>query len=155
MSALSEHEIFSKMVDGFAEAAALCEKMAISPLKGASYRRLIVVCAEIEGTCRQAGHWRENYQWFSLGIDVHDLQLRMGGWLRAHYPKAEAKKLFALAATTMRRLQRLALTKKNQKHGLIGAILPVEGPGPARQRAVQVPRVTPGGIFVPEGVTLQ
>lgn len=155
MSALTEQEIFDKLVDGFAEATSLCDKIAVSPLTGAPYRRLIVVCTEIEGACRQAGHWREHYAWFTLGMDVHDLQIRMGNWIRARYPKPEAKKNFALAATTMRRLRFLALMKKNQKHGQIGAILPVPGEGPARQRLVQVPRVTPGGIFVPEGVTLQ
>lgn len=155
MSALTESEIFDKLTDGFAEAAGLCEKIAISPLKGAPYRRLIVVCTEIEGACRQAGHWRENYHWFTLGREVHELQLKMGNWIRAHYPKPEAKKMFTIAATTMRRLERLALLKKNQKHGQVGSILPVPGEGPARQRAVQVPRVTPGCIFVPDGVTLQ
>lgn len=154
MSDLTEREIFDKMADGFAEAAGLCEKMAVSPLKGASYRRLIVVCTEIEGACRQAGHWRENYHWFPLGIEVHQLQLLMGNWLRAHYPKPAAKKMFTLAATTMRRLQRLALMKRAQKHGQLGAILPAPGEGPARQRSVQVPRVTPGGIFIPGGVAL-
>lgn len=155
MSALTEQDIFSKMADGFAEAGALCEKIAASPLKGASYRRLIVVCTEIEGTCRQAGHWRENYRWFPLGIEVHQLQLLMGKWLRARYPKPAAKRMFTLAATTMRRLQHSVIALKDQKHGQLGAILPMPGEGPARQRSVQVPRVTPGGIFVPEGVSLQ
>lgn len=155
MSALTEQEIFSKMADGFAEVGALCEKIAISPLKGASYRRLITVCTEIEGACRQAGHWRENYHWFTLGKEVHELQLRMGNWLRAIYPKPKAKEMFTLAAKTMRRLQNLAAVKMNQKHGQRGAVLPIVGEGPARQRSVQVPRVTPGGIFVPDGVTLQ
>lgn len=155
MSALTERDIFSKLTDGFAEAASLCEKIAAVPLKGASYRRLITVCTEIEGACRQAGHWRENYHWFPLGIEVHQLQLLMGKWLRAHYPKPRAKELFTIAAQTMRRLQALALTKQNQKHGQIGMILPTPGEGPARQRAVQVPNMTPGGIVIPEGASLQ
>lgn len=155
MSALTETEIFDKMVDGFAEAAALCEKMAASPFKGASYRRLIVVCTEVEGACRQAGHWRENYHWFSLGLEVHELQDRMGNWLRALYPKARAKQLFAMAAVAMRRLEKLALLKKAQKHNQRGAILPIAPADPLRQRAMQVPRMTPGGIVVPAGVSLQ
>lgn len=158
MGALSEQDIFSKMADGFSEAASLCEKIAATPLRGASYQRLIVVCDEIEGACRQAGHWRENYHWFGLGREVHELQAKMGDWLRdtvSRDEKAKAKSLFQLAAKTMRRLQNLALLKKNQRHGRIGAILPVAAEDRSRQRAVQVPRVTPGGIFVPDGVTIQ
>ena len=127
--------------------------MAKSPVRGKNYRRLIVITKLIEGACRQAGHFRENHEWFLLGRDVHNLQIKYGNWIREKHRGEEAKKLFTLAATTMKRLQRLAQMKKDAKHGRVGMILPVAGPGPMRQRAVQVPRMTPGGIILPAGVT--
>ena len=142
------------MFTHFGEAASLCEKMAISPLRGKNYKRLIEVTKLIEGTCRQAGHWRENHEWFRLGQDVHRLQIKYGSWIREQHRGEEAKVLFRKAADTMKRLQKMAQDKKDAKHGRLGQILPVFAGGPMRQRAVQVPR-TAGGIFLPPGATLQ
>jgi hypothetical protein len=155
VSDLRESEIFDLLLNSFGEAASLCDKMAKSPLRGKHYRRLIEVTKLIEGTCRQAGHWRENHEWFLLGRDAHHLQIMYGNWIREQYRAAEAKVLFGKAADSMRRLKKLAEIKKNQKHGRLGMILPQAGEGPLRQRAVQVPRVTPGGIILPAGASLQ
>ena len=155
VSDLTQLEIFDCMLTHFGEAASLCEKMAKSPLRGKNYKRLIEVTKLIEGCCRQAGHWRENHEWFILGRDVHRLQIMYGNWIRAKHRGEAAKTLFSKAADTMKRLRHLADAKKNAAHGRVGMILPVAGPGPLRQRAVQVPRMTPGGIILPEGASLQ
>lgn len=155
MSDLTENDIFSCLIEHFREAEALCHKMAKTALRGRAYKRLIEVCKLIEGACRQAGHFRENHGWMVLGNEVHKLQIMMGGWIRAHYPREQAKKLFTLAAAKMARFAELAKIKKDKRHGRTGLILPTPGEGPARQRSVQVPRMTPGGIIIPDGVTLQ
>lgn len=151
---LTQQEIFDCMLTHFGEAASLCEKMALSPLRGKNYKRLIEVTKLIEGCCRQACHWRENHEWALLGRDVHFLQIKYGNWIREQHHGEAAKVLFAKAALAMKRLQRLAEMKKNAAHGRMGMILPVPGVGPMRQRAVQVPR-TPGGLILPQGAMLQ
>lgn len=157
MSALTEREIFSKLEDGFKEAVSLLEQISRTPLRGRHYRRLIPVCDEIEGSCRQACHWRENYHWLKIGMAVHNLRCEIGNILRGTIKlsdKARAKESLVLAAARMRGYQRAAAARRDRPHGMIGQVLPKPVEDTLRQRAVQVPR-TAGGVFLPEGHTLQ
>lgn len=156
VATLTSADIFALLVERFSEAESICKEMAKSPRPAANrrYLRLIEVCKEIEGCCRQAGHFRENHEWWALAEQVHFLQIRMGDWIRAKHRGEMQKRLFAKAAETMARLRWSALRKRDAKHGRIGSILPEIGRGPDRQRAVQVPGRTPGGLILPPGVSL-
>jgi hypothetical protein len=148
---LSSNDIFSLMVERLREAETICIEMSKTarPAANRRYLRLIEVCKEIEGCCRQAGHFRENHEWWQLADDIHFLQIKMGGWIRAKHRGEAQKRLFAKASETMSRLRWSALRKRDAGHGRLGAILP-DVPGAIdRQRAVQVPRVSPGGIILP------
>ena len=158
MSALRESEIFAKLKECFSEAASLCDQIAIKTLRGKNYTRLIVVCKEIEGACRQAGHYRENIQWMVLGNDVIRLQGMYGNWLRENTSlanKAKSKELFRKAALKMRELGAKAEHARTKAHGRLGAILPVDATDTLRQRAVQVPAMSKGGVYLTSGATLQ
>ena len=142
------------MTERFREAEVICVEMSKTarPAANRRYLRLIEVCKEIEGCCRQAGHFRENHEWWELAEDIHFLQIKMGQWIRAKHRGEAQKRLFAKAAETMGRLRWSAMRKRDAAHGRVGAILPDVIADSSRQRAVQVPRVTPGGIIVPPGV---
>lgn len=154
MSATTEHDIFTLMTERFTEAASICDVMAKSarPAAERRYLRLIEVCKEIEGCCRQAGHWRENHEWWKLAEDIHGLQIKMGQWIRAKHRGEAQKRLFALAATTMQRLRAAALRKRDMAHGRLGMILPEVGEGPLRHRPVHISK---GGIILPDHATIQ
>lgn len=142
------------MTERFQEAASICNEMAASarPAANRRYLRLIEVCKEVEGCCRQAGHWRENHEWWLLADDVHRLQIMMGGWIRAKHRGEAQKRLFAKAAATMAKLKGAAKRKRDAAHGRLGMILPEEASGPLRHRPVAVSN---GGIILPDHATLQ
>ncbi len=151
---LSSADIFGLMTERLREAEGICTEMSKTarPAANRRYLRLIEVCKEIEGCCRQACHFRENHEWAQLAEDVHTLQIKMGGWIRAKHRGEAQKRLFAAAATAMSRIRWSAMRKRDARHGRVGMILPEIGVDRMRQRAVQVPRVTPGGIIIPAGV---
>lgn len=154
---LTSTDIFSLLGERFREAETICEVMSKTarPAANRRYLRLIEVCKEIEGCCRQAGHFRENHEWWALAEDIHSLQIKMGGWIRAKHRGEAQKRLFAAAAQTMSRLRWSAMRKRDARHGRLGVILPDVSSTVDHQRAVQVPRVSPGGlILLPAGASL-
>jgi hypothetical protein len=148
---LTSSDIFGLMTERLREAEGICTEMSKTsrPAANRRYLRLIEVCKEIEGCCRQAGHFRENHEWMQLAEDVHTLQIKMGVWIRAKHRGESQKRLFATAATAMGRIRWSAMRKRDAAHGRVGMILPEPGVDSGRQRAVQVPRMSPGGIILP------
>lgn len=74
MSDLTEAEILSKHQQSLKEARHHCAELArcadpmiIAP-RGWRYTKLRTALQELEGTCRQMAHWREDARWLKLGI---------------------------------------------------------------------------------------
>lgn len=69
---LSESEILSQHQASLRQARELCLELQRNAVetrpRGAVYMDLKDCCKRLEGSARQAGHWRGDYRWFNLGI---------------------------------------------------------------------------------------
>lgn len=134
MSALTESEIFDYLDTTFGEAAALCESLVLNRRKPA-YRKLGIALQGLQGACRQAGHWRENHEWFTYSEQIQYVRDRAGDWMRGYFPREN----FFMLAEALKRMRAQAKLKKDRPHGRLGQILP-EPPAAFRDtRPVQVP----------------
>jgi hypothetical protein len=168
MGALTEVEIFDCLATNFKLAAELADDLAKLPLKGISYDKFRKTLRLIEGACKQASTWREDSRWLSqIGFAMGECHQRAGNWLRGAKLEDGSKvkmsdpqtyEFFRKMAEGLRGLAILAERLKNERTGRMGMILPRPLPGPHRD-TIPVgfrtpPRVTSGGIILPDGVGL-
>ena len=169
MSALTETEIMDCLQENFRLAAEDCDLLAILPMRGPTYQRLVEELGLIEGAARQAAYWRDDAGgagaplgfagthgfeamqsdmgdagWLEVAHMMGECHKRAGHWLRGHHPRSLFKKL----AGVLRECHRQAEKRKTAATGKRGHIRPPVRPGPHRDtRPVSV--VTPGGIALP------
>lgn len=143
--ATTEQEILDRLMTSFREAAECCDQLAVSPKKGAIYRKLREHLLLIEGASRQAGHYREDMRWMQVGVDAAKCHRKAGDWLRSHAPAMYFKAL----ATAMRKLEASTKSLRDRPTGRMGAILPVVRPHFRDTRPVGWNR-TAGGILLPQ-----
>lgn len=144
--ATTEQEIFDRLASSFRAAAECCDQLAVSPRKGAIYRKLRDELKLIEGAARQAGHYREDMRWMQVGLDAAKCHQKAGDWLRSHMPS----KYFTTLAAAMRKLELSARHLKDNRTGRRGMILPVT---PRLERTQGRPvgwTQTNGGILLPQ-----
>lgn len=159
MGALTEVEIFSCLEENFRLAAQYCDDLAKLPKKGPTYKNLREALKLLEGAARQAAYWRQDARWLQIGLMMGEAHKRAGHWLRKHYPSPLFKKL----AQNLRMGQRAADRLRTARTGCIGTILPKTGNDPNYQKSkfpvllppVQKANVTPGGIILPAGMSVQ
>ena len=116
MGALTETEIFDRMIDSLKAAVQACEDLAVKPMKGPSYRKLQEHLPLIEGCCRQASAWR----------DPQTGRLRL-------IPEGVKHPLFMKLAENLRGLMTSAEKLRTDATRRMGMILPDPLPGPHRQ----------------------
>ncbi len=164
MSALTEVEIFARLVESLREASEAAEELSTRDVKGPAYSRLREHLMLIEGSCRQASAWRQDTRWLDLGQLAAECHKRAGGWLRGHKdtitkirtPLAMKTKNqnFLMLAQNLRFFLKGVEKLKDAKTGRVGMILPAM---PAANRRIGAPvpghSLTSGGIIVPR--TLQ
>lgn len=157
MSILTELEIYDRLMQSFRAAEDHCRALAKQEnrIKGQHYNRLRTHLGLIEGCCRQAAQWREDYRWLKIGQYAAECHKRCGGWLRHRDPP----KYFNLLADNMQMMLKATQEMKDRATGKMGAILPEMPKYEPENRQVHVstprePR-TAGGIIIPQGVALQ
>ena len=82
MSALTEAEIFSRMVASFKQAAEDCDTLAKRPISSPAYLSLRDELALIEGTFQQTAFWREDDRWLDIARQIPEAHRLAGEWLR-------------------------------------------------------------------------
>jgi len=135
LGALTETEIFDQMSESFRLAVEACEKLAVIPKKGRTYKALVEHLSLLEGCCRQVAYWRGgDTRWLFIAKKMAEFHAQAGGWLRgtpvpnAPYlatPKAQMFELFHFLADYLRKGEQLAWACKDQRTGRIGPILPI------------------------------
>lgn len=159
MGALTEVEIFDRMMSSLKIAAECCDVLAKSSRKGPTYNRLREHLALIEGCCRQASAWREDTRWLGIGMMMAEAHKRAGGWLRGYKDPitglrvktevGQMNQLFVMLAANLRGLYDQVQLLKTKKTGTMGAILP-ETPRAERRSGAPVGwRASKGGILLP------
>lgn len=166
MGALTEVEIFDCLSSNFKLAAELAEDLAKLPLKGVAYDKFRKTLRLIEGACKQASTWREDTRWLRFGLMMAECHKRSGNWLRGvrledgskvKMADSQTCPFFMGMADALRGLHALAERTKHERTGKIGMILPAPLPAPHRDTrpvGFRAPRVTSGGIILPDGVGL-
>jgi len=149
VSALTEVEIFDRLIASFREAAEHCRALAIQPnrIKGQRYVRLREHLMLIEGACRQASMWRDDARWLPIGRYAADCHKKCGDWLRF---KTKGR-MFELLAENMTMMLAATQLMKDRSTGVRGTILPAQPKYEPENRMVQVP----SGLIVPKSVLLQ
>lgn len=165
MGALTETEIFDRLTSSFKLAAELCEDLAKTPVGGQTYDRFRKELRLIEGCCKQAAAWREDSRWLPIGVMMSQCHQKAGDWLRGlklddgtrvKIANGQLHPMFLKLAENLRGFAALAERTRTSATGRTGIILPDMLPGPHRD-TVPVgyrapPKVTPGGILLPESV---
>lgn len=138
---LTETEIFDQMSESFRLAVEACERLAVIPKKGRTYKVLVEHLSLLEGCCRQVAYFRGgDTRWLFIAKKMSEFHKAAGDWLRGtplldHYgqkvgpslatPKPQIKDLFFFLANYLRKGEQLAWACKDQRTGRIGPILPV------------------------------
>lgn len=151
MSDLTEIEIFDRLVSSFREAAEHCEALAlqVNRTKGQRYSKLREHLMLIEGGARQAAMWRDDWRWLQIGQFAAECHKKCGDWLRF---KTRGP-MFQKCAENMRMMQRAAEEMRDRATGIRGSIRPETPAYAPENRSVQV--ITPGGLILPAGTSLQ
>lgn len=144
--ATSEQEVLDRLMQSFRKAAECCDKLAASPKKGTIYRELRDELRLIEGASRQAGHYRQDMRWMTVGLKAAQCHQKAGDWLRAHAPA----KYFLALATALRKLEADTKKMKDAATGRVGMILPVPGRLDRTQGRPVGWTASSGGILVPQ-----
>lgn len=148
-SGLTEAEILDRLRSTLRQAIEHCEMLANLPARGPTYNAFRHELLDIEGCCRQMCYWRGDTRWLPIGLMMEEAHKRAGHWLRKHFPRP----LFLKLAENLKALLIQCENTATKATGVIGPILPEVQPAPLKQgRTVQVK--TPGGIIIPEGVTV-
>jgi len=150
---VTEKEILSLLKQTFRRAAEHCDKLAILPARGPTYRRLRDDLETCENCCRQVAYYRSDARWLRIGFMMEEAHKRAGGWLRDRsMPRTEnsnlAHPLFVKLAENLRFGAQRAEELETAATGVIGPILPKPLSPPTRtnDRMVQVP----SGLILPE-----
>lgn len=140
---LTEIEIFDRLISSFRAAEEHCRALALQEnrIKGQHYNKLRAHLMLIEGCCRQASAWREDWRWLQIGKYAAECHKRCGGWLRHRDPP----KYFLLLADNMQMMQKATQEMKDRATGVRGPILPVLPKYEPENRQVAV---SAGGIFL-------
>ncbi len=166
MGALTEPEIFAYLAENARLAAEAADDLAVRCKRGKTYRDLRDHLANIEGACRQAGHWRGDARFFDIGLMCEEAHKRAGGWLRGvkdpvtgkrtPIPAGQKHPLFVKLAEVLRSLLKSAQTLETAATKQNGPVLP-ETPRETRRLGAPVPgyNFRKSGLIVPDGVTVQ
>lgn len=182
MGALTEREIFDQMNTSFRLAIEACDDLAVVPLKGMIYDKFRKQLRLIEGCCKQANTWREDTRWLMFIKIMAETHQRAGDWLRGfRMPDGTRVRItngtlhpcFLKMAENLRMLHTLAEEIRTRKTGRVGAILPAPLAAPHREtrpvgfrrnggvisspfrKINSHPRVSSGGIILPESASVQ
>jgi len=150
VSDLRETDIFDRLITSFREAAEHCEALALQQnrITGQRYVKLREHLMLIEGACRQAAMWRDDYRWLKIGQYAADCHKKCGDWLRFR----TRGRMFNLCAENMRMMLKAAQQMKDQATGVRGPILPGTPKYEPENRQVQV---RTSGLILPAGAVLQ
>jgi hypothetical protein len=78
---LSEHEIITQHQSSLRQARELCLTLQRNEIetrpRGLNYVELRAACERLEGSARQAAHWRGDTRWLRLGIYYSQVQKRI------------------------------------------------------------------------------
>ena len=78
---LSEHEIITQHQSSLRQARELCVQLQRNAVetspRGLRYIELTETCKRLEGSARQAAHWRGDARWLRLGIFYSQVQKRV------------------------------------------------------------------------------
>ncbi len=171
MGALTEIEIFDRMVTSLRSAIDTSDAMARSPLRGWLYDKLRRDLRLIDGCCRQAATWRSDARWLPIGVLMTECHKRSGDWLRGiqqpdgsrvKVADGEMNPMFQGLANCLRGVLALAIRTRDERTGVAGPILAPVMPGPIRTQGRQVQvkmptgeSVTEAGIIIPNGARVQ
>ena len=165
MGALQEQEIFDCLKTNLRLAAQSCDKLAVSPRKGPTYKKLRDELRLVEGACRQAAFWRGgDARWLRIGLMMAEAHKRAGDWLRgikqpdgsrAKLASGQMHPLFLKLAANLRAAYVKAEEFRTKKTNRIGPILPVPGVPPHRDTRPSGYNRSPGGILMPSGAAMQ
>lgn len=160
MGALTEREIFDCLSTNFRLAAEDCEKLAVSPVRGAIYYSLREKLELLEGACRQASVWRQDTRWLQIGLMMAEAHKRAGDWLRGvkmpghmgrvRLADGHIHPLFKRLAENLRAGEAKSTELRDKKTGRVGMILPAMASAPRRD-TVPVGWRRPSGIIIPAG----
>lgn len=155
---VTEREILSRLKEVFKRAAEHCDKLAVLPARGPTYRKLREDLQIAENCCRQVAYYRDDARWLQVGLYMEEAHKRAGGWLRdksmPRTPNSNlAHPLFLKLAENLRAGAKSAERLETLATGRVGQILPkpMRAPDRTQGRLVQV-RKSPGGIIIPDGV---
>ncbi len=164
MGQLTEPEIFACLSENFRLAAEDCDKLATRPRKGRAYTSLREKLELLEGACRQAGHWRGDSRWLTIGLYMAECHKRAGEWLRGiKVPGQDVRvkiapghihPLFTRLAEQLRAAQAKADEFRTKATGKSGTILPEMAPAPHRDTVPVGWRQSPGGLIVPDSAVV-
>jgi hypothetical protein len=134
MGALTEVEIFDRMIGSLRGAISACVELATNPVKGPTYAKLRTELKFVEGCCRQASVWREDTRWLDIGLTMSEAHKRAGNWLRGfkspYYGNVKladkhSHPLFLKLADNLRGVEVVAVRTRNNRTGRAGMILPI------------------------------
>jgi hypothetical protein len=149
---VTEHEILTCLKGAFQRSAEACDKLAVLPQRGPTYRKMREDLQICENCCRQVAYYRDDARWLRIGMMMEEAHKRAGGWLRDRtMPRTAdsnlAHPLFLRLAENLRFGVKRVEELETMATGRVGAILPKPLPGLPRTqgRMVQVP----SGLIVP------
>ena len=168
MGNLTEVEIFGCMIENCRKAIEHCERLAREPRKGLNYQALRKELKLIEGACRQAGMWREDTRWHTIGMQIaqaHAYALKWvigekapGGGPRVRTPEGDFHPLFMKLAKNLTMLMAGIEKTRHERTNRVGMILPVPLRSETRTQGRSVQVLLPGhhrtkaGLIVPSGI---
>jgi hypothetical protein len=156
---VTETEILSLLKAVFKRAAEHCDKLAVLPARGPTYRKLRENLQIAENCCRQVAWYREDTRWLQVGLYMEQAHKRAGNWLRdKSMPRTAtsnlAHPLFLKLAENLRAGAASVERLETRPTGKVGMILPKPLPGPSRTEGRPMQVITPGGIILPHGMVV-
>ena len=164
MAALTEQEIFNRMVASFKQAAEDCDVLAKRPISSPAYLSLRDELALIEGTFQQTAFFREDDRWLEIARQIPVAHKLAGEWLRGvevesntpgvvirrPIPAGTLHPMFVKLAEFLRWCAAKADEMRHSKTGVVGANL---RPIPRGNRNVSHSgwAATDSGLIVPAG----
>lgn len=150
MTHVTERETLVHLQDQIKLAVERCGNLGVMAARGPTYSLFRAEIKAIENCCRQVAYYREDARWLQIGLQMEHVHQVMGRWLRQHERRVA---LFNKLADNLRALAKTAHDLEVKATGRLGMILPVpQRVDRTEGRPVQV--VTPGGIIIPDGVTV-
>ena len=160
--ALTETEVIDCLKSNLRLAAQSCDKLAVSPRKGPTYRQLRDQLRLVEGACRQVAYFRGgDARWLRVGLFMAEVHKRAGDWLRgpkrpdgtrAKLAPGHMHPLFLKLADNLRAAYGKAEELQTKATNRIGPILPKPGVPPHRDTAPVGWNRASSGLLVPERV---